>query len=326
MPKEIKLVGSAQVAICDSADYEWLNSFTWYPRIHENSTYAIAFNDELYESFYMHRLIMNPETGLVIDHFRDHNALNNSKNNLRSCTSSENSQNRSNKENNIFQIYLSACHYVADALIPNLNKLPHVIFKDGKINHEVENMQWGDFDQIKAIGHGRIFPEFKAYGQEFTQEEKIERYKKIKYETVDNPQERLNKMQQKTEKTIQRKTRTLKTKTRPTFIITDNPSDVLFTDDKMLNDIYHSPITAIDSTGLVIEQHDSLYSAFKQFEGSANDNLEQAIKVFHTLLKCSDNGTKYKDRHWAYGNSYPLHSRYTVENGILDKTKSIHSM
>jgi hypothetical protein len=55
---------------------------TWYARRHSKG-----------ESILMHREIMRPRPGMVVDHI-DHNGVHNRQSNLRVCTSAENQRNR----------------------------------------------------------------------------------------------------------------------------------------------------------------------------------------------------------------------------------------
>jgi len=95
MAKEIILT-QGKVAIVDDSDFEYLNQFKWHVNKQGNTYYVIRYKrtslkKRVYES--MHRLIMKPDKGFVIDHL-DGNGLNNQRNNIRICTVSQNSMNR----------------------------------------------------------------------------------------------------------------------------------------------------------------------------------------------------------------------------------------
>ncbi len=79
-------VGDNQYALVDAADFEWLNQWTW----HLQNGYAVR--NENGKRIYMHRVIMNPPAGKLVDHY-DHNRLNNWRSNLRECTRQENACN-----------------------------------------------------------------------------------------------------------------------------------------------------------------------------------------------------------------------------------------
>jgi hypothetical protein len=74
----------------DAADFEWLNQWTWYVQ----DGYAIRREKRKY--VYMHRQIMQPPEGMVVDH-RNLNKLDNTRVNLRVCTQQENLCNRRKK-------------------------------------------------------------------------------------------------------------------------------------------------------------------------------------------------------------------------------------
>lgn len=87
--KEIKLT-RGKIALVDDADYSWLmqcNSWNY-----ATSGYAVCHTYD--KGYYMHRLIMNPPAGMVIDHI-NRDKLDNRRLNLRVCTQSQNHANQS---------------------------------------------------------------------------------------------------------------------------------------------------------------------------------------------------------------------------------------
>jgi hypothetical protein len=97
MAKEIILT-QGKVAIIDDDDFEYLNQFKWYA----NNNYAVrcfTVSKNKVNRILMHREIMKPNKGMVIDHL-DGNTLNNQKNNLRICTHAENMRNSKISINN----------------------------------------------------------------------------------------------------------------------------------------------------------------------------------------------------------------------------------
>lgn len=98
MAKEIQLT-QGKVALVDDEDYEYLNKWKWCLRgTGRGKFYAIrgfskSKKSNIKGSISMHRQLMKPKKGYVIDHL-DGNTLNNQKNNLRICTQSQNISNQ----------------------------------------------------------------------------------------------------------------------------------------------------------------------------------------------------------------------------------------
>ena len=78
-------------AIVDAANYEWLNQYKWTAMKAGTTWYARRHSKG--ESFLMHREIMQPPPGMVVDHI-NRNGLNNREHNLRVCTPAENQRNQ----------------------------------------------------------------------------------------------------------------------------------------------------------------------------------------------------------------------------------------
>jgi hypothetical protein len=96
MRKEIILSGG-YVAIVDDEDFEYINQFKWHYR-NGYAQSSIKQNDGSYKNIRMHRLIMNAEKGILVDH-HDGNKLNNQKSNLRLCNDNQNQHNRKSNKN-----------------------------------------------------------------------------------------------------------------------------------------------------------------------------------------------------------------------------------
>jgi hypothetical protein len=99
--KEIQLT-QGKVALVDDEDFEYLNQFRWFSNNMNGKFYVgryITVSKYKQIRISMHRFIMKPEKGMVIDHL-DRNPLNNQKNNLRICTQGENLRNKKIYANN----------------------------------------------------------------------------------------------------------------------------------------------------------------------------------------------------------------------------------
>lgn len=72
-------------AYVDAADFEELNQYRWY------AFNGYAARHEKHERIYMHRQIMKPPKGMVVDHI-NHNHYDNTRTNLRNVTHRENSR------------------------------------------------------------------------------------------------------------------------------------------------------------------------------------------------------------------------------------------
>lgn len=74
-------------AIVDAADYERVSRHTWCARGSGRRAYACSSING--RQVFLHRFLMNPPTGMVVDHI-DGNCLNNRRCNLRICTTQQN--------------------------------------------------------------------------------------------------------------------------------------------------------------------------------------------------------------------------------------------
>ncbi|MGA2679201.1 MAG: HNH endonuclease [Sedimentisphaerales bacterium] len=94
-------LGEDKWTLLDVKDYYRLLIFKWI--IYGNGTNLYAVRHQLIEpnktkTVYMHREIMNPPAGLVVDH-RNCDGLDNRKDNLRFATHAQNTRNRRKKKN-----------------------------------------------------------------------------------------------------------------------------------------------------------------------------------------------------------------------------------
>jgi hypothetical protein len=83
-------VGHGLFALVDAADYEEVSRHRWHTIRKGSKVYACCHQGRKLVS--MHRMIMRPRTGYVVDHI-DGNGLNNRRCNLRECTARQNRAN-----------------------------------------------------------------------------------------------------------------------------------------------------------------------------------------------------------------------------------------
>lgn len=94
--KYIKLT-KGEFAIVDDEDFDRLNKFKWYAQKMKHSFYAgraVRVTPTKQKSLFMHREILGiTDRNIWVDH-KDHNGLNNTRENLRICNRSQNTANR----------------------------------------------------------------------------------------------------------------------------------------------------------------------------------------------------------------------------------------
>jgi hypothetical protein len=88
-PAEVRLI-CGRVALVDAADFEVVRSHKWHAN-GKRTLYAKTNIDGRIVS--MHRLILSPGHGVLVDHI-NHDGLDNTRKNIRLCTHAENMRNR----------------------------------------------------------------------------------------------------------------------------------------------------------------------------------------------------------------------------------------
>ena len=84
-------LGDGLFATVDAADYPEISKYRWYANRQGRNIYAVCHKNGRTVS--MHRMIMKPRRGYIVDH-KDNNGLNNCRDNLRVCTRRQNQLNR----------------------------------------------------------------------------------------------------------------------------------------------------------------------------------------------------------------------------------------
>jgi len=145
MPKliiESKVHGTHTI-LFDEEDRELVESYTWYVHPKGNTYYARTSTPHPDSGWYtypngkrrrrrlqpkLHRLLMDPPKGMMIDHI-NHNGLDNRRENLRICTRAENGRNRGKQKNNTSGykgVYWAKSNKRWRAQIKKDNKLIHI--------------------------------------------------------------------------------------------------------------------------------------------------------------------------------------------------------
>jgi len=95
-------LSQGKFALVDEKHYEWLNKYRWFILACGDIEYAVTNikgADGKYVRVLMHRLILGiTDKKMEIDH-KDHNGLNNTEENIRSCTKSQNLTNMKKRIN-----------------------------------------------------------------------------------------------------------------------------------------------------------------------------------------------------------------------------------
>ena len=122
--KEINLT-QGKVALVDDEDYEYLNQWKWYACKDYKTYYAQrnGYVNGKRRNIFMHKVILNPPTGLEVDHI-DRDGLNNVRSNLRLATRQQNSFNRRK---------FGKCKYIGVTVL-----------KQGKCQYIVANIRMGN--------------------------------------------------------------------------------------------------------------------------------------------------------------------------------------
>lgn len=106
---KVILLNKGYTCLVDDSDYEYLNKFKWSVVKYKNGTYAVRciWNNKKTVLILMHRQILNVTNRKILVDHKDHNGLNNQKNNIRLCT---NSQNQKNKKPRGTSMYLGVSY------------------------------------------------------------------------------------------------------------------------------------------------------------------------------------------------------------------------
>lgn len=163
MTQQIELT-QGQIALVDDEDYEMINQYKWCAvrYKHKDSTvgfYAIRtrYFNSTWERILMHRFILNVKDKRWIDH-KNHNTLDNRKENLRACTISQNQANK-RKKDHCTSIYKGVSWHKSKFDSKWLAQIGHhnKVYYLGNFDNEIDAAyaydkaayeQWGEFANL----------------------------------------------------------------------------------------------------------------------------------------------------------------------------------
>lgn len=144
-------------AIVDAADYAELSRYKWYALAPSSNGRFYAVRKEKGRTVLMHRQIMDPPDGMVVDHI-DGNSLHNRRGNLRTCTPFQNAQNQRRSKRG--QSRFVGLHRVGDKWETTVayNGRSYYV---GRFDDEVEAAKARDAKKLELAGEfaGLNFPE-----------------------------------------------------------------------------------------------------------------------------------------------------------------------
>lgn len=136
-------------ALVDPEDYHEVSQYRWYSaEVSPGMIYAMATVEG--KSVYMHRLIMQPPKGMIVDHING-DRMDNRRSNLRICTWTQNNANTKRPRKN-------KSGYVGVRRTPS-NKWEAAVQVDKKTKH------LGTFDTAEDAARARDKAALEAYGK-----------------------------------------------------------------------------------------------------------------------------------------------------------------
>jgi hypothetical protein len=144
---DVRLIPLAEglYAYVDAADYEWLSRWNW----HTTSAGYAARHDKG-KTVLMHRLIMQPPKGMVVDHV-DGSRSNNCRFNLRVCTRAENQRNQ-RKQRGAFSQYKGVYYQKQRGKIYVQYQFEGHAQKLGNFENEIDAARAYDYKAVELFG------------------------------------------------------------------------------------------------------------------------------------------------------------------------------
>jgi hypothetical protein len=141
-------LGDGVYAYVDAADYEWLNQWQW--RLHGGYAARHVNRKGKYGVIFMHREIMQPPAGRIVDHING-NKVDNTRANLRNITPGQNVQNK-RKHRGTSSIYKGVSYYKAGHCWRAQVVLGKESFYLGQFDSEVEAARAYDYKAVELFG------------------------------------------------------------------------------------------------------------------------------------------------------------------------------
>lgn len=104
-------LGENRFTLVDQRDFYWLNFYQWNAKQHDSSIYAVRIvvnSPQRIKIVSLHKEIMNPPKGLLVDH-RNNYGLDNRNSNLRHATHSQNMCNRRKRRSKTSSRFIGVC-------------------------------------------------------------------------------------------------------------------------------------------------------------------------------------------------------------------------
>lgn len=155
--------GSGKFAMVDDEDYDFLIKYKWHVTTSPHNIYASHSSKG--KRISMHRLLMNPPSGMQVDH-KDHNGLNNQKSNLRVCTKSQNQMNKT-------AVFGRSSRYLGVSVLNQFDKKSGKIYRSYRAQIQISKgkthiiskfpyNEWGEIEAAIAYNEAakKIYGEF----------------------------------------------------------------------------------------------------------------------------------------------------------------------
>jgi len=185
--ERIKLT-QGQFAIVDDADYDWLNQWKWHAANFRGHFYAARGNNG--NTLYMARELLGLKRGdkRQADH-RNHNTLNNRRDNIRICTHGQNQKNKKSSRNSSSQFkgvcwdggaWVVAIH--TGTRLKYLGRFSKENEKEAAYAYDIAAIKYhGEFVQLNFPDRDYVLPENRIIKGIYTRKNKTSHYKGVSW-------------------------------------------------------------------------------------------------------------------------------------------------